>query len=60
LGKPARPLLVGLSVSFGMLPAVDFHRQMDARAIEIDRERSDRVLSPEMKSVQLIAAKRAP
>jgi hypothetical protein len=45
---------------FGVLSAIDFDRQAEARAIEVKRERPDRMLPPEMKTVELITAKRMP
>jgi hypothetical protein len=60
LSKPSRAAIVGLLHLFRVLPAVDLHRQAEARAIEVDGEGPDRMLPPEMKPVELIAAKRAP
>jgi hypothetical protein len=45
---------------FGVLPAVHFDRQAKVRAIEIDGEWSNWMLPPEMKTIELIAAKRTP
>jgi hypothetical protein len=45
---------------FGVLPAVHFDRQVEARTIEVDGEWSNRMLPPEMKTIELIAAKRTP
>ena len=58
--KPSRSAIVGLLHLFGVLPAIDFDRQAEARAIEVNGEGSNRMLPPEMKTVELIAAKRSP
>jgi hypothetical protein len=58
--KPGRAAIVGLLHLFGVLPAVDFDHQSEARAIEVDGERSDRMLPSKMKTIELIATKRTP
>jgi len=60
LGEPAGTAVISLLLLFGMLSTVDFNGETQARAIEIKRERPDRVLPSEMKTIELIAAKRAP
>jgi hypothetical protein len=60
LTEPVRAAIVGQLRLFGVLPAVDFDRQAEARAIEVDRERSDWMLPPELKTIELITAKRTP
>jgi hypothetical protein len=39
-----------------MLSAIDFDRKPQARAVEVRRERADRMLPSEMKAIQLITA----
>lgn len=58
--KPGRATIVGLLHLFGVLPAVDLDRQAEAWAREVDGKWSNRMLPPEMKTVELIAAKRSP
>ena len=58
--KPTRAAIVGLLHLLGVLPAVHFDRQAEAGAIEINGEWSYRMLPPEMKTIELIAAKRTP
>src|SRR5690242_1459322 len=60
LSKPSRSAIVGLLAIFRMLAAVDFDREMEPRAIEIDGVGSARMLLPEGKAIELIAAKRMP
>ena len=60
LAKPGRAAIVGLLHLFGVLPAIDFDCQAEARAIEVNGEGSNGMLPPEMKTVDLIAAKRSP
>jgi hypothetical protein len=43
-----------------MLSTVDLNREAETRTIEVKRKWSDRVLPSEMKTVELIAAKRTP
>jgi hypothetical protein len=43
-----------------MLSAVDCDPEPQTRAIEIQRERADWMLPPEMEAIQLIAAQRMP
>ena len=58
--KPTRAAIVGLLHLLGVLPAVHFDRQAEAGAIEINGEWSYRMLPPEMKTIELIAAKCTP
>ena len=60
LGEPARTAVVSLLLLLGMLSTVDFNGEPQARAVEIKCERPDRMLPSEMKTIELIAAKRAP
>ena len=58
LGEPARTAVISLLLLFGMLSTVDLNREAEARTIEVERKWSDRALPPEMKTVELITAKR--
>jgi hypothetical protein len=58
--EPTGAAVISLLPLFGMLSAVDFNCEAEARAVKINRERSDRVLSSEMKTIELIAAQRVP
>ena len=60
LGEPAGAAVISLLLLFGMLSTVDLNREAEARTIEVKRECSDGVLPSEMKTVELIAAKRPP
>jgi hypothetical protein len=60
LSQPARAAIVSLFLLFGMLSAVDFNGEPQARAIEIKCKWPDRMLPSEMKTVELIAAKCTP
>jgi hypothetical protein len=51
---------IGLLSLFGMLSTIDFNRKAEARTIEIERVRPDWMLPSEMKTIELIAAKRMP
>jgi len=46
--------------AFGVLATIDFNSEAEARTIEVKRKWPDRVLPPEVKTVELIAAKRTP
>ncbi len=59
-GEPARTAVISLLLLFGILSTVDLNREVEARTIEVERKWSDRVLPSEMKTVELIAAKRTP
>jgi 2-methylisocitrate lyase-like PEP mutase family enzyme len=59
-GKPACTTVVRLLHLFGVLSAIDFDRQAEARAIEVKREWADRMLLPEVKAFELITTQRVP
>jgi hypothetical protein len=58
--EPACATVIGLLCLFGVLSAVDFDGQTQARTIKVERVRPDWVLPSKMKTVELIPAKCAP
>jgi hypothetical protein len=45
---------------FSVLSAIDFDGGAQSRAVEVEREGTDRMLPPEMKAIQLIATQCVP
>ena len=60
LGEPASPSFVCQPSLFGMLPAVNLDHKAQTGTIEVESERTDRMLPSEMKSAYLIATQRMP
>ncbi len=60
LGEPVGTAVISLLLLFGMLSTVDLNCEAEARSIEVKRKWSDRMLPSEMKTVELITAKRTP
>jgi hypothetical protein len=56
LGQPARATFVCLLLLFSVLAAVEFDREAKSWAIEVECERANRMLSPEMEAVELLTA----
>ena len=60
LGKPAGATFVGWFLLSSMLAAIEFDGEAQAGAVEVERERPNRMLSSEMEAIELIASKHAP
>ncbi len=60
LGEPACSTFVRLFAVFCVLSTVDFDCEPQTWTIEVQRERTDRMLPSEMKAIQLITTQRMP
>ena len=58
--EPLRSAIVSLLALLGMLPTIHLNGEMQARTVEVDGVRADRVLLSERKAVELITKQRAP
>jgi hypothetical protein len=60
VSEPMCTAIIGLLLSFGMLSVVNFNGEAEARTVKVKRVRPDRMLPPEVKAVELVAAQRVP